>query len=144
MRKNSVRSGCVIILRGQRKCILHLHRSDLTKPNWHLFEMRQQLNIYFNITFLVLLIKTSQGLCFVLHYWKNGQSFRRILGQFRNVLGWYRKGVNSICFELTIGVKPHVLTDHIVQNSIWASDNEGKFHSFFKCRIWIYSQKLIS
>ena len=38
---------------------------------------------------------------------------------------------------------------HIVQNSIWlkknrASDNEGKFHSFLMCRIWIYSQKLIS
>ena len=38
---------------------------------------------------------------------------------------------------------------HIVRNSIWlkknrASDNEGKFHSFLMCRIWIYSQTLIS
>ena len=38
---------------------------------------------------------------------------------------------------------------HIVRNSIWLkknrdSDNEGKFHSFLMCRIWIYSQKLIS
>ena len=37
----------------------------------------------------------------------------------------------------------------IVQNSIWlkknrARDNEGKFHSFLMCRIWIYSQRLIS
>ena len=36
---------------------------------------------------------------------------------------------------------------YIVRNSIWlkknrASDNEGKFHSFLMCRIWIYSQKL--
>ena len=38
---------------------------------------------------------------------------------------------------------------HIVRNAIWlkknrARDNEGKFHSFLKCRIWIYSQKLTS
>ena len=36
---------------------------------------------------------------------------------------------------------------HIVRNSIWmnknrASANEGKFHSFLMCRIWIYGQKL--
>ena len=41
------------------------------------------------------------------------------------------------------------LFGHIVRNAIWlkknrASDNEGKFHSFFMCRIWIYSEKLIS
>ena len=34
---------------------------------------------------------------------------------------------------------------HPVRNSLWlkknrASDNEGKFHSFLMCRIWIYSQ----
>ena len=38
---------------------------------------------------------------------------------------------------------------HIVRNSIWlkknrGSDNEGKFHSVLMCKIWIYSQKLIS
>ena len=38
---------------------------------------------------------------------------------------------------------------HIVRNSIWlkknrASENEGKFHAFLMCKIWIYSQKSIS
>ena len=38
------------------------------------------------------------------------------------------------------------LPSHTVQNSIWlkknrASDNEGKFHSFLMCRIWIYIHK---
>ena len=35
---------------------------------------------------------------------------------------------------------------HIVRNSFWikknrASDNEGKFHKFLKCRIWICNKK---
>ena len=42
-----------------------------------------------------------------------------------------------------------ILLFYPVRNSLWlkkkrASDNEGKFHSFLMCRIWIYSQKLIS
>ena len=36
--------------------------------------------------------------------------------------------------------------NHIVRNSFWikknrASDNEGKFHIFLKCRIWICNKK---
>ena len=49
--------------------------------------------------------------------------------------------------------KPCVRTErvpcHIVLNSFWikknrASDNEGKFHTYLKCRIWICNKKINS
>ena len=57
----------------------------------------------------------------------------------------WRKNVWMIFLKLTIkNIYP--CPKHIVRNSFWimknlASDNEGKFHIYLKCRIWICNEK---
>ena len=49
--------------------------------------------------------------------------------------------------DINAGCKCMVqMHDHIVRNSFWikknrASDNEGKFHTYLKVRIWIWNRK---
>ena len=61
----------------------------------------------------------------------------------------------SYCRQLNLSIQLLRIQNHMqyichhVQKSLWlkknrASDNEGKFHSILMCRIWIYSQNLIS